>query len=349
MRNASNKYPRASAYTDRHGKRRWRHRKKGRSTELGTTYDSPEFRQRYKAAESGDPIEKSLLSLPPKSISALVAHYYQTADYQALNSSTKAVYRGILERFREKYGHLSDVTVSRRHIKTILDQKSKTPFAAKKLRHRLKVLFQEAIDLEWRNDNPVAEIRPIKAITKGFYTWTEADIEKFLIYHLPGTVPHTAMILMLYTGAARVDAVQLGWSNIKKGRVNYVRQKTQASNGTTVSIPIHDVLQTVLDTLPRDAETFLQTKNGVQRSSKGLGKDMRIWCNKANLPKCTSHGLRKAIARRLAEAGATTHQIMAITGHATISEVERYTKDADRAKMADRAMEKMVGKFSDSE
>jgi integrase len=37
------------------------------------------------------------------------------------------------------------------------------------------------------------------------------------------------------------------------------------------------------------------------------------------------HGLRKAAARPLAEAGCTTHEIAAITGHKTLSEVERYT------------------------
>jgi site-specific recombinase XerD len=40
--------------------------------------------------------------------------------------------------------------------------------------------------------------------------------------------------------------------------------------------------------------------------------------------------LRKATARRLAEIGCTAHQIAAVTGHASLSEVQRYTKAADR-------------------
>ena len=47
----------------------------------------------------------------------------------------------------------------------------------------------------------------------------------------------------------------------------------------------------------------------------------------AELPKrCVLHGLRKAAARRLAEAGATPHQIAAVTGHRSLEEIERYTK-----------------------
>ncbi len=38
--------------------------------------------------------------------------------------------------------------------------------------------------------------------------------------HTPiGTLPHTAVTLMLYTGAARVDPVSLGWGNIEGGRL----------------------------------------------------------------------------------------------------------------------------------
>ena len=67
---------------------------------------------------------------------------------------------------------------------------------------------------------------------------------------------------------------------------------------------------------------------------------MRAWCDQAGLPKCTSHGLRKAIARRLAEAGATPHEIAAVTGHKDLKEVTLYTEAADRPMMADNAFDK---------
>jgi hypothetical protein len=46
--------------------------------------------------------------------------------------------------------------------------------------------------------------------------------------------------------------------------------------------------------------------------------------------------------RRLAEAGDTTHELMAISGHRTLSEVQRYTADADRKKLADSGMKKRI-------
>jgi hypothetical protein len=57
-------------------------------------------------------------------------------------------------------------------------------------------------------------------------------------------------------------------------------------------------------------------------------------------PASTAHGLRKAAARRLAEAGCTMHEIAAITGHASLSEVQRYRRAADQARLARAAMDK---------
>ena len=71
---------------------------------------------------------------------------------------------------------------------------------------------------------------------------------------------------------------------------------------------------------------------------------MREWCDKAGLTVCSSHGLRKACARRLAEAGASAHEIMAVTGHKTLAEVQRYTESATREGLADTAMGKLIAR-----
>jgi integrase len=60
------------------------------------------------------------------------------------------------------------------------------------------------------------------------------------------------------------------------------------------------------------------------------------------LPKhCTIHGLRKGGARRLAEAGASAKEIMSVTGHRTLAEVQRYVDAADKARLAEQAIEKL--------
>jgi integrase len=61
--------------------------------------------------------------------------------------------------------------------------------------------------------------------------------------------------------------------------------------------------------------------------------------NDAKLPEhCVTHGLRKAAARRLAEANCSTKEIASVTGHKTLAEVVRYTKEADQKRLAKAAM-----------
>ena len=57
-------------------------------------------------------------------------------------------------------------------------------------------------------------------------------------------------------------------------------------------------------------------------SDAGYGNMMADAIAAAGLPdRCVLHGLRKAAARRLAEAGCTEKEIAAVTGHTTLKEV----------------------------
>jgi integrase len=99
-------------------------------------------------------------------------------------------------------------------------------------------------------------------------------------------------------------------------------------------------LKLVLDAVPTThGLTFLMTLRGKPFSSHAFTPWFNEACKAAGLPPCcTFHGLRKAAARRLAEAGCTVHEIAAITGHSSLREVERYTKAADQARLARAAM-----------
>ena len=45
----------------------------------------------------------------------------------------------------------------------------------------------------------------------------------------------------------------------------------------------------------------------------------------------------------MAEAGATAKEIAAVPGHTSLDEVETYTRDADQRRLADAAMQKLIG------
>src|SRR3954453_22302366 len=68
----------------------------------------------------------------------------------------------------------------------------------------------------------------------------------------------------------------------------------------------------------------------------------------AGLPeRCATHGLRKAAARRLAAGGCSEKEISAITGHASLEEVARYTKAASQKKLALAAIGRLRGSNPD--
>lgn len=78
---------------------------------------------------------------------------------------------------------------------------------------------------------------------------------------------------------------------------------------------------------------LLVTQNGKARSDKAFSSWFAGAATAAGITGKSAHGLRKARAMAIAEAGVTGHQIAAWTGHESRSEVQRYFKAADRLRI----------------
>nr|CAD6427708.1 integrase [Rhizobium sp. Q54] len=270
-------------------------------------------------------------------MAALVISYYASPEFKGTASSTQQTYRGICERIRREHGERMVKDLKRQHVKAIIGKMSATPAAANNYLRMLRILMRYAIDVEWIQRDPTLKLKGYGNKSTGFHTWTEAEIAAFEARHPIGTKPRLAMALMLYTGQRRGDAVNLGWKDVSKNRIAVRQEKT----GTPLAIKMHVSLVEALDMAPNDQATFLMTAFGKPFTPAGFGNWFRDRCNEAGLPHCSSHGLRKAAARRLAEAGNSANMIAAVTGHLSLKEVERYTRAADQEKMADAAVDTM--------
>jgi hypothetical protein len=122
-------------------------------------------------------------------------------------------------------------------------------------------------------------------------------------------------------------------------------QKTQNSSGFTLECPVHPKLAEAIKAVPSAHLTFIVTEHGKPFTAAGFGNWMRHRCNEAGLPQCTSHGLRKGLGRRLAEAQATERQIASILGHSDIRRSQIYTRDADKKLMAHDGMALLTETF----
>lgn len=144
-----------------------------------------------------------------------------------------------------------------------------------------------------------------------------------------------AVDLLLYTAQRSGDVRVMGRQNVRDGRIKVRQEKTREF----VDMPIHRELQKSLDAAPLGQLTFIVTQAGEPFTAKGFGNWISAAAKEAGLPPgAAAHGLRKAAARRLAEAGASAHEIMAVTGYRTLKEVERYTRTAAMKGLATSAM-----------
>lgn len=187
-------------------------------------------------------------------------------------------------------------------------------------------------------DNPSRNVRKFSSRTEGFHSWNETEVADFEAIHKPGSRAHLALSLLLYTGQRRSDVVRMGWQHFNGDLISVVQDKT----GAKLKIPIHPKLAAAIGTMPRKNMTFLLTEAGAPFSAAGFGNWFRERCNEAGLQHCSAHGLRKACATRLANAGCTPEQIKAITGHKTLSEVARYTIAADQERNAKQALANLL-------
>jgi integrase len=300
---------------------------------------SQEFNAAYQAALSGQlqPAREQREKPASGSIAALIVSYMRSAAYISLRQTTKDGYASRIETLRTEHGHRTVKGLTRQRIVSgILQPYVDRPGAALSLLKMLRVLIRHAIEIGWLDHDPSLGIKRPK--TREIRSWTDAEIQTFEEQWPIGTKQRLAFALMLYTGQRRSDVHRMTWPDVTESAIRVVQQKT----GTKLQIPLHPALLAVLAVTNRDHVTILNTEYGKPFTVDGFGGFMRNAIAAAGLPlDCQPHGLRKAAGRRLAEAGCTAHEIMAVLGHRTLSEAERYTRDADQARLATEALAKL--------
>ena len=322
-------------FVDRHGHARHYFRRNGKRIPLPGLPGSAEFMSAYQAAlDNATPTQIGVKRTKPGSVSAALVAYYGSLEFRALATGTQGMRRAILERFREKHGEKSIAGLHTQFLTVMLGKMQ--PHAAKNWLKALKHLCQFCVAHGLIAVDPTRDVRlPRPTRTDGHHTWTEEEIAKFEVTHGIGTKARLALALLLYTAQRKSDVIRMGRQHVSNGTIAVRQQKTK----TTLQIPIHPTLQAVLDGTPSEHLTFLVTRTGRPYSPSDFSEQFRAWCNEAGLPvQCVPHGLRKAAGRRLAEAGCTAHEIMAVLGHKTLAEAQRYTKAADQERLARSAM-----------
>lgn len=305
---------------------------------------TPEFMASYAAA-----LERT--ASPPSAtghgtLDALAVSYYQSTAFAGLRASTRGAYRRLVEELRTGYGTRPVRLLESRHVEDMLRQKHDAPTAANHRLRILRALMAHALRLGWVKRDPTAGVERMAYRTDGYHTWTEAEITQYEARWPPETRERLAFALLLYTGQRRSDVVRMGRAHLRyvavDGRQVQVIEVSQVKTGRRLLIPIHAALAPLIEGTPRDLLPFLRTAYGKAFSPRGFYNQFVEWAQDAGLPPGRSpHGLRKAAGRRLAEAGASAHQIMSILG-VSLQTAVIYTREAEQMRMAVAGMDRIV-------
>jgi integrase len=359
--------PYIHAFRDRHGKVRHHFRRSGRGrVPLPGLPGSADFMAAYQAALTGVTVPQKQIGAARTvagTVQALVAldcSSGSTSPFKTVATETQRTRRNILENLREAHGekriyrtdqHGRRVPVlNRGHVQRMVNQKSNTPFGQRNFLNTIRAMFKWAVSEDRVPDDPTLGVTRQKIESTGYRTWEDRHIAQYKQKHALGTMERLAIELLLTTAARRGDVVKLGPQHIHEGAITFEQSKTNGSEKATVTVPLHPDFCAALKAMPRANvirliadTTFLKTSFGQPFTPAGFGNWFRQCCNEAGIPKgLSAHGLRKATARRLAEMGCTTHEIAAVTGHACLSEVQRYTEAANRKRLAKEAMNKLI-------
>jgi integrase len=360
-----------NSFTDRHGKLRHYFRRPGtKSVRLPGIPGSSEFMAAYQAALQGTALPHNSIGKERTvegTVHALVAAYLDclpssSSPFRLLAAETQRTQRNILERFREAQGEKRIYTtdrngqrsllLTRQHFQRLVNEKSNTPSAQRNFLKALRAVCKWAVQESRMPDDPTVGVTRRKIKTKGFKTWSEPQITQYRQKHSIGSMARLAIELFLATSARRGDAMRLGPQHMHDGGITgKIISFTQSKTNGPVTLPLHPDFLEALAAMPSaqvvtmsSPNTFVTTNAGHPfETAASFGNWFRDRCDEAGLPKgFSAHGLRKATGVRLAHLRCSTHQIAAVLGHTTLSEVERYTRDADRTRLADEAMNALI-------
>lgn len=346
--------PNVSRFVDRHGKERYRFRKAGCPGGYlpghPTTAEFKEALEAYRAGAAAPIANRAV----PRSVADLIARFYRSAKFLQAGDAHQRTVRGIIEPFREEFGRDMVANFKFEHVEAILRTRAEKrkagkrmvggPGAAANLHEQLKRLFHYANRLGWIGSNPATDADlPVKVEKVGFHSWTEDEIAAYQRRHELGTKARLALELMLWTGIRRSDAVKVGQQHLKGGRL----KMTAGKNGKTVDVFAAPDLLAAIEAMPAvGMTTLLVTEYGRPFTVNGFGGWFRDRCDEAGLPHCTAHGLRKALARRAADLGATQQQLKAVGQWSSDTDVATYVADATQRALADAAVQLVAGKLS---
>lgn len=270
---------------------------------------------------------------------------HNDGGFQRLKPSTQRQKERRLGAFVEAHGSKRWAKLESNHIQDIRDKARRRARTASTsgIEAGNSIVKDIAAMLSWAT-RPEQKLKPkgwqhpcanlkITQETEGHHPWTHDEINQFLDYWQIGTMQHTAMLCLWITGVRASDVIKLSHKDTKDNIVAVPVTKTKQGKNKILKFEIEPELRAALDAsrVTNMRQTFLCTAYGQPFSSpksfsNWFGKAVR----KAGLPShCTPHGVRKALAQKMANSGVTAPELCAFFGWANLREAQTYIEMAE--------------------
>jgi integrase len=354
-------YPGVSFFVDAYGKTRYRFRQDGKTIALPGEPHSPEFDARYQAAIEGRAAPaRNVVKFEPRSLRATFRLLLADPEWQKLDDKSKRRYQQTIERIlavpigNATWGDGPIEELKRQHVKALLGRFAATPHMERIVLICLRKLIMAAIEAEWITTDPTYGMKKTPR-TEGHKTWTGDMMAMYESRYPVGSRQRTAYALALWLGNRASDVVRLKWSDLTSKSImingelrtidgfEFIQFKGRG-RGKHVFLPITPMLAAELAPLSRETGNVLvSARTGRGYTAGSLSVRFGDWAKDAGIPAgYTMHGLRKALGVKLAEADATTRQLMEALGHNNIAYAELYSREASRLRLSVEAFDKLT-------
>lgn len=276
------------------------------------------------------------------SVGALLKAYQASPEFGDLAPRTQTDYRRVIDWLKPIEG-MPLAQLDSAFLLALRDR----AFAAHKRRFANYVVQVVGLISKWgapRKFPVVPTVAPKLKRSKGAPVanrpWTSSELAAVLAAAPAGI--RAAVALGAFAGLREADALSLRWDAYRDGALAL----RQAKTGEPIWMPAHTTLRAALEDLPHREGVIVRGAQGRPLTPAGFRalffRLLRALREAGSVGEgLTYHGLRHTVATALAEAGAGTRDIMAITGHQTEAMVATYVRGADNRRRAARAIRRL--------
>jgi integrase len=333
--------PKSLPFVQRVGSYHYFRKSGGKRVRLPGEPGSERYMRAYERALAGKPelLKYGRVAFAPGSLGWVAEQYLDSGEFRSKATGTQRAYEVSLRALRESpiaRGLVRDL--NRQHVNAHCEEISKR-LGKSRGDHQammLSILWDFAdrhlsqCKLSDRS-NPTRRRKRVYEPTPRD-AWSPGVCKRFL----DGASPELALAftLLLYTGQRRGDVCKMRWSDIDRGYIHVRQEKTDE----LVVVRLHRELLKTLMKIERRSDYILATKRGNAWDKTALTKAIKARLRAIGEPDLVLHGLRKAAGVRLAEAGASVQQIMAVLGHRSPRMALYYCEQANKRELSDSAM-----------